>query len=42
MHRRFRAMMTEQKKNKPAVDPVPKGYSTLTAYIVAQDADGCD
>jgi PhnB protein len=40
MHRRFRAMMTEQKKNKPAVDPVPKGYSTLTAYIVAQDADG--
>ena len=40
MHRRFRAMMAEQKKNKPAVDPVPKGYSTLTAYIVAQDADG--
>ncbi len=39
MHRRFRAMMGEAKK-KPAVDPVPKGYSTLTTYLVAQDADG--
>jgi PhnB protein len=39
MHRRFRAMMGEEKK-KPAVDPVPKGYSTLTTYLVAQDADG--
>jgi PhnB protein len=39
MHRRFRAMMGEVKK-KPAVDPVPKGYSTLTTYLVAQDADG--
>ncbi len=38
MHRRFRAMMPEKKK--PAVDPVPKGYSTLTTYLVAQDADG--
>jgi PhnB protein len=40
MHRRFRAMMKEQEKKKPAVDPVPKGYSTITPYIVAQDADG--
>ncbi len=40
MHRRFRAMTKEQEKKKPAVDPVPKGYSTVTAYIVAQDADG--
>jgi PhnB protein len=39
MHRRFRAMMGEAKK-KPTVDPVPKGYSTLTTYLVAQDADG--
>ena len=39
MHRRFRAMMGVEKK-KPAVDPVPKGYSTLTTYLVAQDADG--
>ncbi len=26
-------------KKKPAVDPIPKGYSTLTTYLVAQDAD---
>jgi len=38
MHRRFRAMMGEAKK-KPGVDPVPKGYSTVTPYIVAQDVD---
>jgi PhnB protein len=40
MHRRFRAMMKGQEKKKPAVDPVPKGYSTLTTYLVAQDVDG--
>jgi uncharacterized glyoxalase superfamily protein PhnB len=40
MHRRFREMMAEQQKKRPSVDPVPKGYSTLTAYVVAQDADG--
>ena len=39
MHRRFRAMTGGEKK-KPAVDPVPKGYTTLTTYLVAQDADG--
>ena len=43
MHRRFRAMMgggkTGEEKKKPAVDPVPKGYTTLTTYLVAQDAD---
>jgi PhnB protein len=39
MHRRFRGMMGGEKK-KPAVDPVPKGYTTLTTYLVAQDADG--
>ena len=38
MRRRFRAMMPEKKK--PVVDPVPKGYTTLTTYLVAQDADG--
>ena len=41
MHRRFRAMTGGEKK-KPAVDPVPKGYTTLTTYLVAQDADGLD
>ena len=39
MHRRFRVMMGE-KPNKPKVDPVPKGYRTLTPYPVAQDAAG--
>ncbi|MGC2184568.1 MAG: VOC family protein [Terriglobales bacterium] len=38
MYRRFNAM--HPKPAKPAVDPVPKGYSTLTTYLVAQDADG--
>lgn len=37
MHRRFREMMPPPKK--PAVDPIPKGYRTLTPYLVAQDAD---
>ena len=37
MHRRFRAMMPPKKK--PEVEPVPKGYRTLTPYIVAQNAD---
>ena len=40
MHRRFNAMMKGQEKKKPAVEPVPKGYTTLTTYLVAQDADG--
>src|ERR1700690_2175581 len=39
MHRRFR-VMTGGEKKKAAVDPVPKGYTTLTTYLVAQDADG--
>jgi PhnB protein len=38
MHRRFRAVMRE--KPKPDVEPVPKGYRTLTPYVVAQNADG--
>jgi PhnB protein len=44
MHRRFRAMTgggtTGGEKKKPAVDPIPTGYTTLTTYLVAQDADG--
>ena len=39
MQRRFRAMMQGPEKKKPAVDPIPKGYSTLTTYLVAQDVD---
>ena len=37
MHRRFRAMMSSAPQ-KPKVNPVPKGYRTLTPYPVAQDA----
>jgi len=37
MHRRFRAMMSGQEKKKPAVDPVPKGYRTVTPYMIAAD-----
>jgi PhnB protein len=37
MHRRFEQMEQEGTK-EPAVSPVPKGYRTLTAYPVAQDA----
>jgi uncharacterized glyoxalase superfamily protein PhnB len=40
MHRRFRQAMPEQKTPETSrVSPVPKGYRTLTPYIVAQDAD---
>jgi PhnB protein len=39
MHRRFRAAMPAQRMPEtPRVAPVPKGYRTLTPYIVAQDA----
>src|SRR6202022_1229436 len=37
MHLRFRAMIKEQEKKKPAVDPVPKGYRTVTPYMIAAD-----
>jgi PhnB protein len=39
MHRRMGAGQTEQPK-QPAVDPVPKGYRTLTPYVVAENAVG--
>jgi PhnB protein len=38
MHRRFRALGEGQPK--PAVDPVPPGFRTVTPYIVAEDAAG--
>jgi PhnB protein len=37
MHRRFDAMMKQAEKKKPAVDPIPKGYRTITPYMVAAD-----
>jgi len=43
MYRRFHSMMPAEQKPEtllvPAVPPVPKGYRTVTPYIVAQDAD---
>src|SRR5437016_7322438 len=38
MHRRFRTTMPVPKK--PVVAPVPKGYRTVTPYLVAQDGPG--
>jgi PhnB protein len=38
MHRRMDAAMGKQPK-KPAVDPVPRGFHTVTPYIVATDGD---
>jgi PhnB protein len=37
MHRRFGAMMKEEKAKKPAVNPIPEGYRTVTPYMVAAD-----
>jgi PhnB protein len=39
MHRRMNAGQPVPPQ-RPAVDPIPKGYRTLTPYIVAQDAAG--
>ena len=38
MHRRMDAAMGEQPK-KPAVDPVPRGFHTVTPYMIAADGD---
>jgi len=38
MHRRMDAAMSKQPK-KPAVDPVPRGFRTVTPYIIAPDGD---
>jgi PhnB protein len=42
MYRRFDAMMKQQpaETKKPAVDPIPKGYRTVTPYMVAEDGAG--
>ena len=37
MHRRFRAMTKEEKAKKPAVNPIPEGYRTVTPYMIAAD-----
>jgi PhnB protein len=38
MRRRFRTEHTQQKK--PKVDPVPKGFRTITPYMIAKDGPG--
>ncbi len=40
MHRRMDAMMQQGERKKPDVDPVPKGYRTVTPYVVAEDGEG--
>ncbi|HXR14646.1 MAG TPA: VOC family protein [Terriglobales bacterium] len=37
MHRRFKTMMKEGHAKKLAVNPIPKGYRTVTPYLVAVD-----
>lgn len=37
MHRRHSAMHSDESHPKPAADPVPQGYRTVTPYLVAQD-----
>lgn len=37
MHRRFQAMMKEGEAKEPAVNPIPKGYRTVTPYMIAVD-----
>ncbi len=39
MHRRFEAMMSEAPPEPAGVNPIPKGYHTITPYLVAQNAD---
>lgn len=41
MHRRFRASSPEQQRPEASrVSPVPKGYDTVTPYLMARDAEG--
>ncbi len=37
MHRRFRAMMKGDEAKKSSVNPIPKGYRTVTPYLIAAD-----
>jgi PhnB protein len=40
MHRRFEAMEQEGAANRTATSPIPKGFHTVTPYLVAQEAEG--
>ena len=37
MHRRMDKMMQQPQPEKPAVEPVPKGFLTVTPYLVAEN-----
>jgi len=37
MHRRFDAMMKPKETKKPDVNPIPKGFHTVTPYMIAAD-----
>lgn len=37
MQRRFRAMQKLDEAKKPGVSPIPKGYHTVTPYLIAAD-----
>lgn len=39
MHRRFEALEHESAPKPGAVSPIPKGYHTITPYLVAENAD---
>ena len=39
MHRRMDAVMKGDAAKKPAVDPVPPGFRTVTPYMIAADGD---
>jgi len=40
MHRRFESMEQEGAAKKTATSPIPKGFHTITPYLVAQEAQG--
>jgi PhnB protein len=40
MHRRFEASQKQTEPKQLGVSPVPKGYHTITPYLVAQNAPG--
>ena len=40
MHRRFEALQNTPATKPTGVSPVPKGYRTITPYLVAEDAAG--
>ena len=40
MHRRMNVGQPEQQEERPAVSPIPKGFRTVTPYLIAENAVG--